>query len=81
MVGMGRAYHGSYAEYTLVPAKYVMPVATALPGETIAAIPEAFLTAWGSLVTSLEVRKGNTLLIRGGTSSGGMSAGRLAKGL
>jgi NADPH:quinone reductase-like Zn-dependent oxidoreductase len=68
MGGIGRAYDGSYAEYTLVPAKYVMPVATVLPWETLAAIPEAFLTARGSLVTSLNVRKGNTLLIRGGTS-------------
>ena len=81
MGGMGRAYDGSYAEYTLVPEKYVMPVATALPWETLAAIPEAFLTAWGSLVTSLNVRKGNTLLIRSGTSSVGMAAATLAKSL
>ena len=58
-----------------------MPVATDLPWETFAAIPEAFLTAWGSLVTSLNVRKGNTLLIRGGTSSIGMAALTLAKDL
>ena len=81
MGGMGRAYDGSYAEYTLVPAKYVMPVATALPWETLAAIPEAFLTARGSLVTSLNVRKGHTLLIRGGTSSVGMAALIFAKDL
>ncbi len=81
MGGMGRAYDGSYAEYTLVPARYVMPVTTDLPWETFAAIPEAFLTAWGSLVTSLNVRKGNTLLIRGGTSSVGMAALILAKDL
>lgn len=81
MGGMGRGYDGSYAEYTLVPATHVMPVATDLPWETFAAIPEAFLTAWGSLVTSLNVRKGNTLLIRGGTSSVGMAAVILAKDL
>jgi len=81
MGGMGRAYDGSYAEYTLVPATHVMPVATDLPWEMFAAIPETFLTAWGSLVTSLNVRKGNTLLIRGGTSSVGMAAVTLAKDL
>ena len=81
MGGMGRVYDGSNAEYTLVPTTHVMPVATDLPWETFAAIPEAFLTAWGSLVTSLNVRKGNTLLIRGGTSSVGMAAMILAKDL
>jgi NADPH:quinone reductase-like Zn-dependent oxidoreductase len=81
MGGMGRAYDGSYAEYTLVPVTHVMPVTTELPWETFAAIPEAFLTAWGSLVTSLKVEKGDTLLIRGGTSSVGMAAVILAKDL
>ena len=81
MGGMGRAYDGSYAEYTLVPAKHVMPVTTALPWETLAAMPEAFLTAWGSLVTSLNVRAGSTLLIPGGTSSVGMAAVILGKDL
>ena len=81
MGGMGRDYDGSYAEFTLVPATQVMPAATDLPWETFAAIPETFLTAWGSLVTSLDVRNGNTLLIRGGTSSIGMAALTLAKDL
>ena len=81
MGGMGRDYDGSYAEYTLVPATQVMPVATDLPWEKFAAIPETFLTAWGSLVESLSVRNGNTLLIRGGTSSVGMAALTLAKDL
>ena len=81
MGGMGRDYDGSYAEYTLVPATQVMPVATDLPWEKFAAIPETFLTAWGSLVESLNVRNGNTLLIRGGTSSVGMAALTLAKDL
>ena len=81
MGGMGRDYDGSYAEFTLVPATQAMPAATDLPWETFAAIPETFLTAWGSLVTSLDVRKGNTLLIRGGTSSIGMAALTLAKDL
>ena len=81
MGGMGRAYDGSYAEYTLLPATSVMPVTTDLPWEAFAAVPEAFLTAWGSLVTSLNVSKGSTLLIRGGTSSVGMAAAMLAKNL
>jgi NADPH:quinone reductase len=76
---MGRAYDGGYAEYTLVPASQVMPLTTDLPWETLAAIPETFLTAWGSLVEALDVQAGQTLLIRGGTSALGMAALSLAK--
>ena len=76
---MGRAYDGGYAEYTLVPASQVMPLATDLSWETLAAIPETFLTAWGSLVEALDVQAGQKLLIRGGTSALGMAALSLAK--
>jgi NADPH2:quinone reductase len=76
---MGRAYDGGYAEYTLVPASQVMPLTTDLPWATLAAIPETFLTAWGSLVEALDVQAGQKLLIRGGTSALGMAALGLAK--
>lgn len=78
MGGMGRAYDGSYAEYTLVPASQVMPLQTHLPWTTLAAIPETFITAWGALAAT-NVQPGQTLLIRGGTSSVGMAAASLAK--
>ncbi len=81
MGGMGREYDGSYAEYAVVPARFVMPVETDLPWETFAAIPETFLTAWGSLLEALQVRDGQTLLVRGGSSSVGMSAATIAKDL
>ena len=76
---MGRAYDGGYAEYTLVPASQVMPLTTDLPWETLAAIPETYLTAWGSLVEALDVQAGQQLVIRGGTSALGMAALSLAK--
>jgi NADPH:quinone reductase-like Zn-dependent oxidoreductase len=76
---MGRSYDGGYAEYTLVPASQVMPLTTDLPWETLAAIPETFLTAWGSLVEALDVQAGQKLLIRGGTSALGMAAISLGK--
>jgi NADPH:quinone reductase-like Zn-dependent oxidoreductase len=78
---MGRAYDGGYAEYTLVPRNHVLPVRTTLTWEVLAAIPETYLTAWGSLLDAMDVQAGQTLLIRGGTSSVGMAAASLAKGM
>jgi NADPH:quinone reductase-like Zn-dependent oxidoreductase len=79
MGGMGRAYDGGYAEYTLVPASQVIPLQTTLPWQILAAIPETYLTAWGSLFDAMEVQTGQSLLVRGGTSSVGMAAIALAK--
>lgn len=76
---MGRAYDGGYAEYTLVPRERVLPVRTTLPWDVLAALPETWLTAWGSLVEALAVQAGQTLLVRGGTSSVGMAAATLAR--
>lgn len=80
MGGMGRLFDGCYAEYVLAPAAQVMPLATTLPWETLAAIPKSYLTALGALET-LDLQTGQTLLIRGGTSSVGMAALSLAKDL
>ena len=79
MGGMGRAFDGSYAEYTLVPAGQVIPFETDLPWETVGALPEMFQTAYGSLTTGCDLKPGQTLLIRGGTSTVGLSAAALAK--
>lgn len=79
MGGLGRDYNGSYAEYTLTPRQYVIPIDTNLSWEKLAAIPETFLTAWGSLTEAMDVQAGQTLLIRGGTASVGMAAITIAK--
>ena len=79
MGGMGRAFDGSYAEYTCVPAEQVVTLTTALAWAQLGALPELLQTAWGSLKTALEVQAGQSLLIRGGTSSVGMMAAQLAK--
>jgi len=79
MGGMGRNFDGGYAEYVLVPQAIVFPFTSDLPWVTLGAIPEMFQTVSGSLNTALEVQAGETLLIRGGTSSIGMLAAQLAK--
>lgn len=77
--GMGRSFDGGYAEYTLVPARCVIPVRTELDWARLGVLPEVLQTAWGSLTVGVGLAKGDALLIRGGTSSVGMMAAILAK--
>ncbi|WP_405499274.1 zinc-binding dehydrogenase [Streptomyces niveus] len=81
MGGMGRSYDGAYAQYVTVPAAQVIPFETSLPWEVVGALPEMFQTAYGSLTTGLDLKAGQTLLIRGGTSTVGLSAATIAKDL
>jgi NADPH:quinone reductase len=79
MGGMGRTFDGGYAEYTCVPATHVIPFASKLDWATLGAVPEMLQTAYGSLTVGLDAQPGQTLLVRGGTSSVGMAAAVLAK--
>lgn len=79
MGGMGRHFDGGYAEYALVPLHIVFPFRSKLSWRILGAIPEMFQTVSGSLNDALELKKGETLLIRGGTSSIGILACQLAK--
>jgi NADPH:quinone reductase-like Zn-dependent oxidoreductase len=78
---MGREFDGGYAQYALLPNSLLMPVTTTLPWDVLAALPETYLTAQGSL-DALGVVPGDQgrLLIRGGTSSVGMAAAAIASG-
>jgi len=78
MGGMGRRDDGGYAEYTCVPVKQTVAFRSDLPWATLGAVPEMLQTAYGSLTTGLDVQPGQTLLVRGGTSSVGMTAASIA---
>jgi NADPH:quinone reductase-like Zn-dependent oxidoreductase len=80
MGGMGRLFDGCYAEYVLAPLTHVMPITSELPWHVLAALPKSYLAAQGALET-LDLRAGQTLLIRGGSSSVGLAALTLARDL
>ena len=56
-----------------------MPFESDLDWATLGAVPEMLQTAHGSLTIGLDVKPGQSILIRGGTSSVGMATAVLAK--
>jgi NADPH:quinone reductase len=79
MGGMGRTFDGGYAEYTCVPAGEVIPFRSDLDWPVLGAVPEMLQTANGSLDVGLDAQPGQSILVRGGTSSVGMATAVLAK--
>jgi NADPH2:quinone reductase len=78
MGGMGRTINGSYAEFTRVPVSNVALIESDLPWTQLAAIPETYATAWTCLFRNLDLKAGQTIVIRGATSSFGQAAVNMA---
>ncbi|OAA60852.1 Alcohol dehydrogenase superfamily, zinc-type [Cordyceps fumosorosea ARSEF 2679] len=80
MGGLGREIPGSYAEYVCPAHHFVKPFPDlGLDLATVAALPEMLQTTYGSLTEALNLQPGESLLIRGATSSIGLAAIQLAK--
>lgn len=79
MGGMGRVFDGGYAEYTCVPASQVVPFDSTLDWPVLGAVPEMLQTSNGSLTTGLDAQPGQSIVIRGGTSSVGLATAVLAR--
>ena len=75
---MGRAFDGSYAEYVLLPNEQIYPVHTDLDWKTLAAIPETYYTAFGSL-QQLRIAPQDRVLVRGAGSGVGIAFAQLLK--
>jgi NADPH:quinone reductase-like Zn-dependent oxidoreductase len=78
MGGLGRTINGSYAQFTRVRAANVAPVESDLPWSQLAALPETYAVAWTCLFRNLDLQSGQTLVLRGATSSFGQAALKMA---
>src|SRR4029453_9820972 len=78
MGGLGRTINGSYAQYTRARASNVARIESDLSWGELAATPETYAPAWTCLYRNLEIAKGQTLEIRGASSSFGQAALNMA---
>lgn len=78
MGGLGRNRPGGYGEFAAVPVTNVIAVQTSLSWHELAAIPETYITVWSCLFTVLDLQQGESILIRGATSTLGQAAVNLA---
>jgi NADPH:quinone reductase-like Zn-dependent oxidoreductase len=78
MGGLGRTINGSYAEYTRVRSANVALIESDLPWSHLAPLPETYATAWTCLFRNLNLAAGQTLVLRGATSSFGQAALKMA---
>lgn len=76
--GMGQNLPGSYSEYVLLPNDQIYPVDTQLDWANLAAIPETYYTAYGSM-KELKIKNEDSTLIRSGSSGVGIAMMRLIK--
>ena len=70
---------GGYAEYCVAPLEQCLPIPVSVPERHAAAIPETFFTVWTNLLDRAALRRGERVLIHGGTSGIGTTAIQLAR--
>src|SRR5580704_15984071 len=70
---------GGYAQYVCAPAVQCLPVPEPLTLEEAAAVPETFFTVWHNVFERARLRRGETLLVHGGSSGIGTTAIMLGK--
>jgi NADPH2:quinone reductase len=76
---MGIVGGGGHAEFLCVHEREAIPAPNAMSWDQVAAIPEAFLTAYDALFNRLNLRTGETLLIHAVGSGVGTAALQIAR--
>lgn len=69
---------GGYADYVAVDQRHCLPVPAHLSFVEAASLPETILTVWSTVFQWGHLRKGETLLVHGGSSGIGVTAIQLA---
>lgn len=69
---------GGYAEYATVPAAQCLPLPKGLSMVQAASLPETFFTVWRNLQDIGKLRRGESVLIHGGSSGIGTAAIQMA---
>lgn len=72
---------GGYAEYCVAAASHAQPIPDGMDYATAAALPETWFTVWANLVDLGRLKRGERLLVHGGSSGIGLVAVQLAKHL
>ncbi|WP_338662314.1 NAD(P)H-quinone oxidoreductase [Pararoseomonas sp. SCSIO 73927] len=70
---------GGYAEYAVAPATQCLPWPEGYDAVRAAALPETFFTVWANLFGHGRLRRGEMMLVHGGTSGIGSTALQLAR--
>jgi putative PIG3 family NAD(P)H quinone oxidoreductase len=70
---------GAYADWAVVPEATSLPVPGSMSFEEAAAVPETYFTVWSNVFERAALKKGETILVHGGTSGIGTTALMLAK--
>ncbi|MEO6850658.1 MAG: NAD(P)H-quinone oxidoreductase [Mucilaginibacter sp.] len=72
---------GGYAEYCNVPQGQCLPVPENLSMAEAASLPETFFTVWSNVFDRGALKKGESLLVHGGSGGIGVAAIQMAKAL
>lgn len=70
---------GAQADWAVAPEATALPIPEGVSFEQAAAFPETYFTVWSNVFERAELKKGETLLIHGGSSGIGTTALMLAK--
>jgi len=76
---MALTHGGGYAEYCRVFEGHCLPIPSALSAVEAAAVPETFFTVWYNVFMRCRLKRGETLLVHGGSSGIGTTAIQLAR--